>query len=392
MILLDKPYVSDLLKETIRDNSIPVVKTAGVGEFGFANDAFLLDEETAIQQVKFLDNLLVYSTSENAISWITRNLSFTPLPETISQFKNKAKFRDLIKSLYPDFYFREVLLGELENLTLDEVPLPFIIKPSVGFFSLGVHKVTDIVSWRRAKEEIFAETEAADSPYPIEVLDTATFIIEECIDGDEFAIDAYFNASGEPVILNILQHLFSSAEDVSDRVYVTSKKIVANNLVPFTIFLKEVGTLAKAKNFPVHVEIRRTQAGELIPIEINPLRFGGWCTTADLTILAYDFNPYLYFFDQQQPDWSEILRDKADKLYSVIVLDNSTGVAGSQIAAFNYDQLLTHFKKPLELRKISYTEHPVFGFLFAETCQEDFAELEFILKSDLREFITFKGE
>ena len=392
MILLDKPYVSELLKETIRENSLPVVKTVGIEEFGFTNDTCLLDEKAAIQQAESSDELLVYSTSENAISWITRNLSFTTLPETISQFKNKAKFRDLIKPLYPDFYFKEVLLEELGALALDEIPLPFIIKPNVGFFSVGVHKVTDLNSWQRAKEAISVEIETADSFYPVEVLDPTSFIIEECIDGDEFAIDAYFNAAGEPVILNIFQHIFSSDEDVSDRVYLTSKEIVENNLASFTAFLKEIGHLSKAKNFPVHVEIRRTQLGELIPIEINPLRFGGWCTTADLTILAYDFNPYLYFFDQKQPDWAEILRNKTDKLFSIIVLDNSTGIDGSKIAAFDYDQLLTHFKKPLELRKITYTEHPVFGFLFAETSREDFPELEFILKSDLREFITLKGE
>lgn len=391
MILLDRPYVSELLKETIRENSIPVVKTAGVEEFGFTDNACLLDEETAIRRAKSSDDLLVYSTSENAIGWVSRNLSFTSLPATISQFKNKATFRTLIKPLYPDFYFKEVLLDELETLTLDEMPLPFIIKPSVGFFSLGVHKVTDFASWQHAKEAIYAQTATTDSSYPVEVLDTAAFIIEECIEGDEFAIDAYFNANGEPVILNILQHLFSSDEDVSDRVYLTSKEIVESNLAPFSAFLKEIGALSKAKNFPVHVEIRRTQVGELIPIEINPLRFGGWCTTADLTILAYGFNPYLYFFNQQQPDWAEILRGRDDKFYSVIVLDNSTGVAGSQIADFDYDQLLSHFKTPLELRKINYTEHPVFGFLFVETAQEDFAELMFILKSDLREFITLKG-
>jgi len=40
------------------------------------------------------------------------------------------------------------------------------------------------------------------------------------------------------------------------------------------------------------------------------------------------------------------------------------------------------------LRKIDYREYPVYGFLFAETREENFAEIEAILKSDLREFIT----
>jgi hypothetical protein len=40
--------------------------------------------------------------------------------------------------------------------------------------------------------------------YPEQVLDTRSFLIEEYIEGDEFALDAYFDGDGNPVILNIL--------------------------------------------------------------------------------------------------------------------------------------------------------------------------------------------
>jgi len=40
------------------------------------------------------------------------------------------------------------------------------------------------------------------------------------------------------------------------------------------------------------------------------------------------------------------------------------------------------------LRKIDYKTYPVFGFVFTETREEDFSEIEEILKSDLREFVT----
>ena len=41
-----------------------------------------------------------------------------------------------------------------------------------------------------------------------------------------------------------------------------------------------------------------------------------------------------------------------------------------------------------EPRKIDYREYPVFGFLFTETREQNFAEIETILRSDLREFVT----
>jgi hypothetical protein len=126
----------------------------------------------------------------------------------------------------------------------------------------------------------------------------------------------------------------------------------------------------------------------LLPIEVNPMRFGGWCTTADMTYLAYGFNPYEAYYHERKPDWKRILRDKTDQLFSIIVLDNSTGFSEKTITGFHYDKLLARFEKPLELRKINYKQHSVFGFLFTETSFDHRDELDYILNSDLREFVT----
>jgi hypothetical protein len=71
-------------------------------------------------------------------------------------------------------------------------------------------------------------------------------------------------------------------------------------------------------------------------------------------------------------------------------LDNSTGYPVSTIADFDYDALLKGFKKPLDLRKIDWNEYPVFGMIFTETHSNDFEEIESILKSNLKEFVTLK--
>lgn len=388
MIFIDKPFISDFLKKTIQENGFPVVKTESAKKLGFEKGPNILDETDAIQKAKSSDNLLIYTTSENSIGWIAKHLSFTGLPQKIDLFKNKVKFRTLTKQMYPHFYFREVQLDELDNLSVENIPMPFIIKPTVGFFSMGVYKVTDPKEWEQVKEAIASEILSAKDLYPAEVLNTNSFIIEQCIEGEEFAVDAYFNATGEPVILNIHKHIFSSSEDVSDRVYISSKEIIESNIDQFSVFLEKIGKLAEVTNFPVHVEIRRNPNGSILPIEINPMRFGGWCTTADMAYFAYGFNPYVLYFSQTRPDWPEILKNKEGKLYSIVVLDNSTGIEGNQITAFNYDLLLSNFEKPLELRKIDYKEYPVFGFLFTETKEDNFSELEIILKSNLKEFIS----
>lgn len=390
MIFVDKPYVSDFLKTTIEKNGFPVVKTSAVEDVSFDKTINIYTKDIAIQKVKSSEDLSLYTTSENSIGWISEHLSFTELPRKIDLFKNKVKFRDLIKPMYPDFYYKEIQFEELNNLNVEKIPTPFIIKPTVGFFSMGVHIVTDLKKWEQVKENIKSEVDCIKALYPKEVLNTSSFIIEQCIEGEEFAFDAYFNTAGEPVILNIYQHLFSSAEDVSDRIYMTSKEIIENNIDQFSTFLQEIGKLSDVKNFPVHVEVRRDHSGSVIPIEINPMRFGGWCTTADMTHFAYGVNPYVLYFSQSKPDWEETLKNKEGKIYSIIVLDNSTKIEGEKITEFDYDLLLSKFEKPLELRKIDYKEYPVFGFLFTETSKGNLSELEEIIKSDLTEFITVK--
>lgn len=390
MFFVDEPYISDFFKQTIRDNNIPVVNTASAKKLNLLAGTNLISEEQAVSMVRESDSHLFYSTSENAIEWIAKNLPFSELPKKIDQFKNKASFRQLTQSMFPDFYYKEIALEDLDSFQIVGLPLPFIIKPNVGFFSMGVHKVTTIDEWQQTIGDIHKEIEHTRGLYPDEVLGSDSFIIEQCIEGDEFAVDAYFNSAGEPVILNILHHTFSSDNDVSDRVYTTSKEIIENNLVEFTDFVGKIGQLTHTKNFPVHIELRRDSQGVILPIEVNPMRFGGWCSTPDLTFAAYGINPYLYYFKQQKPIWPELLSGKEGKLFSVVVLDNSTGKKAEEIASFDFEKLLACFEKPLELRKINYQKYPVFGFVFTETRKDNIEELNTILTSDLSEFISMR--
>ncbi|MCP4142724.1 MAG: ATP-grasp domain-containing protein [Chloroflexi bacterium] len=387
MILVDKPYLSDFLKETSKKYNFPIVDTRAARDFGLGADDNLLSEKETISQLRANPNMRIYATSENAIGWIADNFAFSDLPKKTEFFKNKTRFREMMRLMLPNFYFQEVVFEALDSLIINDIPLPFIIKPNVGFFSLGVHKVNTIEDWEATKSAIKAEVAERDESYPDEVLNTTSYIIEEYIEGEEFAFDAYFDEEGAPVILSIFHHLFSSGDDVGDRIYTTSKTIIEENLADFTEWLRQIGKMVEVRNFPVHVEVRRTAKGEIAPIEINPLRFGGWCTTADMTAAAYGFNPYSCYFENKRPNWDDILSTRTGLYYSMIILDNSTGYSNEEIAYFDYDAVLARFKNPLELRKLDHKQFPIFGFLFTETHEDNFAELEWILKADLREFV-----
>lgn len=389
MFLIDKPYLSDILKQTLIQSGIPVVITPGALSLGLDSAMNQLTETQAVDYLRHQDPIKLYTNSENAIGWIAENLAFTDLPATLSIFKDKAAFRRATKSLFPSLFFREIKLEDLKNTNINDLPLPFIIKPCTGFFSMGVHKISHPREWPAVLEAIFHEIETTKGIYPDQVFNSAAFIIEGCITGEEYAIDAYYDSHGDPVIVNIHKHMFASDDDVSDRVYSTSKTIVSDNLERFTGLLADMGRLIPARNFPVHAEVRVDFTGAMVPIEVNPMRFGGWCTTPDMALLAYDFNAYDAFFQEIRPDWDRLLSDKDGQVYSIVVLDNSTGEPADAIESFDYQALSSHFTRLLDLRPIDYREYPVFGIAFVETPENDSSELEAILRSDLREFTVF---
>ncbi len=389
MMLIDGPYVSDFLKSTLRQKQIEVIETLIARQL-LGEGYNFVSEGDAIKRLQANPHSRIFSNSENSIAWVDQNLSFRNTPEKVNIFKDKVKFRQLLKSIYPDYFFQGVALEDLDSVDVDKLSVPFVIKPAVGFFSMGVYNVYQKEEWPEVLLAIKKEVESVKGLYPREVMDATTFIIEQHIQGEEYAVDCYFSDSGEPVVLNIMHHLFSSGKDVSDRVYITSQEIIQQYKPVFENFLNQLGQLAGLKNFLIHIEIRMDGNGQIIPIEVNPMRFGGWCTTADLTWHAYGFNSYEYFNEGKRPDWKQIFRERPDDLFSVIVLDNGSGIPGQDVQSFDYDQMLSGFQKPLELRKVDYKKFPLFGFVFARTSRDNMEELFRILHSDLKEFIRHK--
>ena len=385
MILIDYPYVSEFLLNTIKKNNYELVSTKSARELLKDESLAWISEQEAVKKLKENAETALYSNSENALAWIAEHLGDSALSKHAQLFKDKGRFRELIKEFYPGFQFKTVMLEEIPYLDEGELTFPFVIKPSIGFFSIGVHVVKNLEDCVLAKKELNYEN--LKSIYPPEVLDCSSFIIEEYIQGEEYAIDCYFDKHGEVVILNILHHKFSSGSDTSDRVYSTSKEIVLKLKSSFEGFLQSIGQKSGLRNFPMHVEVRIDSSGQIIPIEINPLRFGGWCTTADLLGVAIGYNPYEYFLRNKKPDWEKVFEGKEMQKFSIIVLNNNSGLAPAKIENFDYKLLSADFENALLIRKLDVKKFSVFGFLFAETSPGNEEELSKILVSDLRKYI-----
>lgn len=388
MLVLDKPYVSEFLLRCAEEHGLPVLRTSAARRFSNGRPLNYVEPDLMNGSGSNASSPRILTTSENALPQILDAIPGSELAARVDLFKDKLAFRRATASLHPDIEFRGISMEGLAETNPADFPYPCVIKPSVGFFSMAVHPLFGPEAWADTVKEIEAEVAAARGVYPTSVVDTSVFIVEQMLEGEEFAVDGYFDSDGLPVILGVFQHLFASGHDVSDRVYVTSREIIEDCLPAFTGYLTALGRVTGCHDFPFHVELRRDGSGVLRPIEVNPLRFGGWCTTADLTAQAFGLDPYLAWFRAEVPDWPAILADRSGQTYAIVVLDNSTGIEASEIRSFDLDAVCARFGHVIEARPIDYREYPVFGFLFVRTPSSDLSELEAILASNLAEYVN----
>lgn len=375
MFIIEEPYISELMLKTLEKNQIAVLDTELARSYGY-NLNYVKEEKT--------EEPVIYSNSENAINYVLKTYPKSDLAKIINICKDKYEFRNRLQPLYPDFFFEEILLEDMEDYDIAELPIPFIIKPTVGFLSMGVHKVTSYDEWEKVINKIKEESKEFGKLFPKDVLNSSGFIMEEIIEGKEYAVDAYYNNSGKAVILNIFEHPFVNSTDVSDRAYITSADIIRSNLANFQTILDNIGETLSIKNFPIHIEFRITKSGKAIPIEINPMRFAGWCTT-DLAYYAYGINIYEYFYKQQTPDWSKILQDQNNEIYYFAMANMPDELSCEQIKLFDYDLFRQNFSDIMEFRKIDYHTKPMFAILFGKTNKD--SEITKILQLDLKNYI-----
>jgi hypothetical protein len=386
MIILEKPYVSAILIEMLERLQVPVLRNSMSEEVARDHDIRLVDEDSFISHFRNSERPLLYSNSEDAIGWMEDKLDFSSLPRMIELCKDKVSYRKLLQDEYPDFFFASVDFDALPDLDTSTLAKPFIIKPAVGFFSLGVYRVDSDAEWKDVLSNIQRDVERVRGMYPREVLDTNRFIIEELIEGDEYAVDLYYDAEGDPVILNILYHIFKSDADMSDRTYVTSQEVIERCHDIFESSLRKFGELAGLKNVPMHVEYRM-ENGVLVPIEANPMRFAAWCTT-DIGVHAWGINTVEYFLEGKKPDWKKIFSTREGKVYPLNVALVPEDIDIEDIKDIDYEGFASNYKNLLEMRRMDYRKYRVFAFTFSETDENNRSEIDRMLRADMHPYIV----
>lgn len=120
------------------------------------------------------------------------------------------------------------------------------------------------------------------------------------------------------------------------------------------------------------------------PIEVNPLRFAGWCST-DIAYYAFGVNVYEYFMEKKRPNWDEIFMLKQGREFAIAVLEKRDPIKENLV--FDYEKLTASLTCLVKLRPIDYRKLPLFAFLFLETSESNAQELDYLLTLDPHVFL-----
>ncbi|KQU19379.1 hypothetical protein ASG65_24230 [Bacillus sp. Leaf13] len=384
MIILNEPNVSPILLKVLEKQQIPVL------EHGRWRNTLSSEKLNIQKDTEFFKSMemgkRILTNSENGITLLGH---FQPNSNEYiwsKLLKDKSQVRNLTKSLYPDFYFQEIDLSIISDMDKKQIPFPVVIKPNIGYSSVGVHKVKNEQDWDIAVSHLKEDLLHSDGLYDSTVVGSQTVLIEEWIQGEEYAIDGYFNQDGEPIILNAFKRLFKDDYDTSDRIYYTSK-IAVNEIYDDALqFMKKVQTVLPLRNYPVHFEIRK-KGDRVFPIEINPLRFAGAGTT-DLGYHAYGMNMYEHYFLGTKPDWNRILEEMDDNIYSFFFAEVPLEINLEDVERINHIGLQNEFEHILEYRQLPFQNDRSMAIIFYRS--EDLNKNLKLLHLDLFPFLTIK--
>lgn len=278
----------------------------------------------------------------------------------IEPFRDKYQFRQKLSAQFPDFFFDKVSLSALADYSFDFAKSSrYIVKPTIGFMAGGTKVIDAKSDLSVVAAEISTELAAFNQLYPNIFSDE--LIIEAHIgDGEELAVDMYYDCDGKPVILNIYSHPMATNPAYAQLLYYTGKAVFDRYYQTLIEFFSTFNANNEIRQFPIHAEFKLDAKGQLVPIEFNVCRFGGM-GLADLTQYAFSFDAVKAYFDEAHIDWSEQLASKGDEYYGWFLAYNPTDGVPDHDAFRGW---FSNHAKILAYQKLDHTRLPAFAIVY----------------------------
>jgi len=285
----------------------------------------------------------IFSSLEDSHEFLKETFPKNKNVKQLDLLKNKYLFRETVKKIYPDYEYKlytedtTLFVGDLNNR-------PKVMKPVSGIASKGVKVLKDLPK---------------GSDVRISATKESPILVEDYIDGIELAVDGFYDSSGLPVVLNIMQHDFISDKDVSDTLYYTNFMLVEKHISKIVDLLHSLNLYFDLESFPFHLEVRVDKNGNYIPIEINPFRFSGY-GTCEIVDYAYGINPYKILNEDYRPDWSKI----GNTLPAKTKLNNFGFVTIETELEIDHQKASSMFSELLEYRLINMPNSNIKAIIF----------------------------
>lgn len=362
-------------------NYIVTGKSTVSSVFDRTRSATVVSEaELAASQLRFGPTDRVCVSSESSLDLVMSRSDDAITKSAIATMKNKFLFRQALAPLFPSYFYRTVELRDLDRVVLPK-GMPCVLKPMKGFFAQGIRFIDETSDLAALREGLRTELGDSQRLFSEQVITTQKFVIEQQLFGEEYAADFYFDERGEPVILNIMHHPHHADFTYMHTLYHTSFEIFERLHGKLMEFLRQLNVALGIRNFQVHAEFI-LQEGRLIPVEFNPLRFGGF-GLADLTWFAFGINPWEAFFGGQKPNMLEVFRSlRTSEHFGWVMAYNGKGIDVATSVP-NHDRMKQQLGTILHYKKVDHREQPVSALAYV---RDDFAHLRQILEYDFNQY------
>ncbi len=284
----------------------------------------LKDTDIQNKNFQFKPNDKVCITSEASLQIVKDALSDEAKKNAISVLKDKFRFREIVSQLYPDYQFKKVAFEDIVNLKITKKT---IIKPSKGFFGIAVKTIDEHTDLQALAKEIQEEIQSTYGVFSEEMLSQNEFVVEDYIEGEEYAVDMFYDENGEPHIVNIYHHPMPRIEAYLHMLYYSSKDVFDKTYDKSVSFFKKLNAILNVKNIVLHAEFKCDT--ELIPVEINAMRYGG-VGLGNLIYHAIGLDPYQCFKEGKTPDWNKIWSQHQDDNFAFLIAYNGTDIDKSR--------------------------------------------------------------
>ena len=354
---------------------------AGALETLPVNDSMILISNNDLPKTDnhFDENKKVCVTGEYSIETVLNKLD-DARRNAIEALKDKFKFREILKDIYPEYQYRFVKAQEIKNIKIDKKS---VIKPVRGCFGTAVRVVEPDTNFEILSKELEAELIKNSKVYSDYTLSKEDFILEQYISGEEYAVDMFYNSTGEPCIVNLYHHPMPENKAYLHMAYNSSKAVFDEIYTKVKVFLSELNKLLRVKNFAMHAEIKVLD-GELFPVEINTMRFGGM-GLGNLVYYSLEINPYTCFVNDCEPHWENIWKGKENVVFTFFIAYNGANKPVDKYKP-NREKLKQQFTEVLHEHPFDHQKQLAFGIYFLKETEENISKL---LKIEFDDFFEY---